>query len=796
MATSRAAAAAAEGSASPPEQGGGLHPADQVRISGLSGRPELNGLTGRLTEWVPEKQRWGVEVLTTFHGDGDGGALVETVALKLANIERMPDLRVSDADEDYSTLQDAVDASAFGARIVVGDVTGDLQDAVIDKAVTVDLMVLGRRNVTQLGTLKVCCDVGMTRLRCLTITKGIELQKGSSTQLFKCVVTGGSGTGGSGILISGANALLTECVVRNCTDGILCQSGTLEVDGCTIEQCTDDGIFSNPSFVVRDTQIRNVGRHGIKCRGGEIREGGGNRIQASEWDDVSGYGAFGGGGGSWGGFFGGGGGGIRGGSAGCGGGARAGAGASNFGGGGGGGRGEGARRRGDRRCEGCGIQSAGCKLCKGCREVYFCSEGCQITNWPAHKMACKEAKKKAAAASGAQGGDSGGSKKKNKKNKNKNKNKNSSSGGGGGGGMWGGATSAEPTRAYHALIDACRLMVEDLYVMEGEIIGAYDEAEGGSGSAMCTFKDFLKRAAKRGMLPKWWSDAHTAAVRRVADDDLSGFCVRHAVETHDIVEQWGTNEMLWTLRAFHQAVGYATCGDESDEYDYEEGMDALVVSGLGPCGGGEDDFYAAGLLKYLREEGWAIRELIIRDGQTNFDKAAHLLRADLERRACILVGLGSGGDDADCLSNPHWKVALKLYVEEEGGVFIMQGEGKAVETVAGWFDLGWHFASDCYRRNDFIFNQAWGEANSDWYDGPEVRCNVKAVMLSGVAEEDKVFSVAEGCPVAFASCGAGRVGFVGDVNAEQTTLEIIAALGAYDAYYDDDGDDDDYDRPS
>lgn len=171
-----------------------------------------------------------------------------------------------------------------------------------------------------------------------------------------------------------------------------------------------------------------------------------------------------------------------------------------------------------------------------------------------------------------------------------------------------------------------------------------------------------------------------------------------------------------------------------------------------------------------------------------------MLLLGLNPAACVLVGLGSGCDDADCLIDPNWEDAARRFVAE-GGCLIMQGGGKSVETVAGCFGLGWHFAGDCYRRTDFIFNPAWREAEAGWYRGPRGGYNVKTLMLSGVEDEDKVFGVAAGaetyshvpvmagkgvdggmCPVAFATHGSGHVGYVGDVNAEQTTLEIISAL--------------------
>ena len=126
---------------------------------------------------------------------------------------------------------------------------------------------------------------------------------------------------------------------------------------------------------------------------------------------------------------------------------------------------------------------------------------------------------------------------------------------------------------------------------------------------------------------------------------------------------------------------------------------------------------------------------------------------------------------------------------------LVQGEGKPVEELAGWFGLGWHFAGDCYRRTDFEFNEGWEAFDDDWYVGPDGRYNVKTLMLSGVKPEHKVYRVMDGakthspvpsmagesvendmCPVALARCGFGHLGFVGDVNAEETTLAIISAL--------------------
>jgi hypothetical protein len=45
----------------------------------------------------------------------------------------------------------------------------------------------------------------------------------------------------------------------------------------------------------------------------------------------------------------------------------------------------------DRRCAECGVQSANCKMCSGCKRAWYCSGACQKTAWKAHKVACKAA---------------------------------------------------------------------------------------------------------------------------------------------------------------------------------------------------------------------------------------------------------------------------------------------------------------------------------------------------------------------------------------------------------------------
>jgi hypothetical protein len=111
----------------------------------------------------------------------------------------------------------------------------------------------------------------------------LSLRPARGRRSWTCVSAGYSA---SGVLSNGALTML-RCVVAECDDGVLVQAGSLDVDGCTISDCRCDGIFSNVRITVKDTHIEDVGRHGIKSRGGCDRRGH-NRIQASPWDNVGG----------------------------------------------------------------------------------------------------------------------------------------------------------------------------------------------------------------------------------------------------------------------------------------------------------------------------------------------------------------------------------------------------------------------------------------------------------------------------------------------------------------------------
>mmetsp|Transcript_30012 Transcript_30012/g.74435 ORF Transcript_30012/g.74435 Transcript_30012/m.74435 type:complete len:514 (+) Transcript_30012:1048-2589(+) len=371
----------------------GLWARDPVRIHGLSGRPELNGMTGMLTSWVPEKERWGVQVwvpalpndstgaaaaaveaataaagaegavaeaaaateaeaaveveaaaavvaaaaaiaklnvnahaftprsnaasappvsvpsgaktpTTAAKPDADLGGRLEELAVRPANLEPIPDVRVraTAPDADFASLQDAVDAATFGMRIVVSGFTGTgtdtdtddtaLQDAVITRAVQIKgegpTLANGRptnNSGALVRSLKLRCTAGAgtAYIDELCFTRGIVVEHGEVV-LQHCTIHNLASHQGAGVFICNGAVTMRQCKVSHCDDGVLCQNGALVVDGCLIETCRDDGIFCNGSLTVRDTIIRDVGRNGIKCRFGLVNREGRNNIQGSPWD--------------------------------------------------------------------------------------------------------------------------------------------------------------------------------------------------------------------------------------------------------------------------------------------------------------------------------------------------------------------------------------------------------------------------------------------------------------------------------------------------------------------------------
>lgn len=136
-----------------------------------------------------------------------------------------------------------------------------------------------------------------------------------------------------------------------------------------------------------------------------------------------------------------------------------------------------------------------------------------------------------------------------------------------------------------------------------------------------------------------------------------------------------------------------------------------------------------------------------------------------------------------------------------GGTLILNG-GKN-EMWEPWFGLGWHYKGDFYRRTIHIYNSHFetiphiGKELFNFFGTNEY--NVKACMLDGVDASHGVYYPKPGataisvlgnmpgfggtpidskkCPLAIAPYGRGRVAFIGDVNAEASTMKWIYTIG-------------------
>jgi len=163
--------------------------------------------------------------------------------------------------------------------------------------------------------------------------------------------------------------------------------------------------------------------------------------------------------------------------------------------------------------------------------------------------------------------------------------------------------------------------------------------------------------------------------------------------------------------------------------------------------------------------------------------------------ACVVFGVGSGGVDKGIL-DPEVQAVVLEWVKS-GGRLVIHGE-RSAEEVFKVFGKNWAFKGDYYRRTGHVLND--GPASSLGLAPPLCAklprsYNVKACMVSDVDDNDRLYSPEEGavshslvpffggtsvdadkCPVAASSVGEGRLVFIGDVNAEAATMDIIALL--------------------
>lgn len=142
---------------------------------------------------------------------------------------------------------------------------------------------------------------------------------------------------------------------------------------------------------------------------------------------------------------------------------------------------------------------------------------------------------------------------------------------------YGAATASEPTAALRFLIESARLRVEDVYVQCGDAVGAYAEGAGEVGEAARWLLRYVRAAAARDVLPRWWNDDTTAALFNAAKSRATvtmngkqhGFNIGHAVEEFDVAAVWGMSGVA-RLRALAETIlgpVHAPFTEDEDAYD-------------------------------------------------------------------------------------------------------------------------------------------------------------------------------------------------------------------------------------
>ena len=181
--------------------------------------------------------------------------------------------------------------------------------------------------------------------------------------------------------------------------------------------------------------------------------------------------------------------------------------------------------------------------------------------------------------------------------------------------------------------------------------------------------------------------------------------------------------------------------------------------------------YSQGLQKVLREGDHV-------DGYTsmNIEKIEAIGYILSETyTCCVFFGVGSDGPQSlKQIYHNDLRKAITKWVEA-GGIFIAQGEGCICKVFKDWFKLPWTQGN--YERSETKLNRKCTSIPRETFGKLPSSNNIKAVYLDGVDDKHNLYKNQRSSAVAFAPFGKGRVGFIGDVNSEKNSLEIIHQLG-------------------
>jgi hypothetical protein len=149
--------------------------------------------------------------------------------------------------------------------------------------------------------------------------------------------------------------------------------------------------------------------------------------------------------------------------------------------------------------------------------------------------------------------------------------------------------------------------------------------------------------------------------------------------------------------------------------------------------------------------------------------------------ACVIIGVGSSG--AGCMSTYFLgdvKAVLKAWVNA-GGKLALQGEGCLADLLNSCFGKSWFFANYERQINTISRSSACDVPQSERDRLPK-QFSAKACCLENVEESSRLYAYEDGrfCTVAVSKIGAGRLTFIGDVNAEDAVIVVILGMETLD----------------